>query len=1163
MFQRFALAPIGIIDEPQNKKLVFASDESAEPISFDYDPDNFTYFRCRAITADESNGNGDFFPEAEVKKAAKSFIGVGLYKDHQSDSVDKSIGKVLWAEWVPNGKYVECYCAVDKTLAPDLAHRVKMGIATSVSMGCSVQEAECSICHNLAHNVNELCAHMAPGFGQKGRKNHDGSIVYEINKGIQFNELSLVTVPADPTARIFEIYASLNSRADLNSFETARREYLALTLPGLYTYDSYQEFLQSNRARKLKSKETVYTDMDLEKRINNVKKILGTRPPTSKDYDGKLSPQEMQAFQQWLIDSNLKLGLAGENSFIRRENPLYEDLVASNQGKRPPLWSLAPADMKPENKEALQYFRKIDDAKLDPSSPHSVAGIVDNFYMAMDELQADIFRYRDMVGKVEKGSPEMQQIVESIQKRLPAIKRLEGQIQREAPGIYAKLNNAYDRYLYYRNYFDGTKPESASTEPLASVIEKDAQATTPEKDTLRFMKDVETAQAAFDNLPEVPGQESFNKFWNYTVINKDKQIPEDKPLDYEEAARIVTFERKKPVGIAETIEEGKEVEQQIEKQIGKLPGAKDKDYDKPVEERVKVEMEKEKKKKEQEARDVENLSKKDKQLADLDKSTKAPKIPKIVPVDTGTQEPSWEYVSRLVVEKNMPKAVEVALEGGFMEQLIDYTPKMDDESIRALVANAPEGSKQLIIEKIKSSKPELGEELSTSSSQNNKVVIKIHNNMEDLMGLSISYNKGASLDTSYFEAKQGTLAYRAAASDVLPLPVQEAIKQNDVRVATPEQIVSDLVAKFTSLDGFKAWAKKRKKKNKKALLRMMPKEDLAKKMVEPKSEPEVAVDVKSGTDTVNGRNNEMLKDNAIPKSAAQEEEKPATPVTETQEETKEVENETQTSIQAAFASLAKFVESKLGATAVQTVKMEAKMDGVTKDKAIAGPKGISEVTKTENPKGQVATSALKAEAMDENWTVNEKELEAAPKAEKEQQACPPTISWDLKEMGGEEVSVKNSNKAAGKVKKYYGQLGSGAEGTPEVAMDLKSSENSEVKLLREALKKEQAAKAALEEKERLQTVADKIYNIVATLREKNLIATGKEESIIDSLTQRFADAASLDNLSAVVDGLVSKETPTTNTDEAIENTVVPQVFDTAAPQGQEDPVELMSKIWNS
>ena len=213
MFHRIALVPIGMLEQPTGSKLVFASEGEEHNVSFDYRPEDNVYFRCRAITAGVANGNGDLFPEDELKKSYKSFIGVGLYKDHDSGSVDKSIGKVLWAEWIEDGKYVECYCAVDKKLAPDLAHRVKSGIVDSVSMGCSVQEAECSICGNTAHNINELCPHMTPGSGVKGRRGSNGQIIAEINRGIQFNELSLVTVPADSTARVFEIYAALNKKA--------------------------------------------------------------------------------------------------------------------------------------------------------------------------------------------------------------------------------------------------------------------------------------------------------------------------------------------------------------------------------------------------------------------------------------------------------------------------------------------------------------------------------------------------------------------------------------------------------------------------------------------------------------------------------------------------------------------------------------------------------------------------------------------------------------------------------------------------------------------------------------------------------------------------------------------------------------------------------------
>jgi hypothetical protein len=222
MFKRYAMSAISLIDTKGNKRVAF-EDSDKKVVSFEYDPENFVYFRCRAITADVPNGNGDFFPEDELRKAYKTFIGVGMYKDHDSDSVDKSVGKVLWAEWVPEGKYVECYCCVDRKLEADLARRIEMGQANTVSMGCMVGEAICGVkgCGNVAHNQMELCDHMTPGRGVKGKKGTDGEVAYEINKLLQFTELSLVTVPADPTAHIFEVFAKL--KAGGMSDEDARK----------------------------------------------------------------------------------------------------------------------------------------------------------------------------------------------------------------------------------------------------------------------------------------------------------------------------------------------------------------------------------------------------------------------------------------------------------------------------------------------------------------------------------------------------------------------------------------------------------------------------------------------------------------------------------------------------------------------------------------------------------------------------------------------------------------------------------------------------------------------------------------------------------------------------------------------------------------------------
>jgi hypothetical protein len=229
-FKRYAMSVISLIDTKGQKRVAFEDATDKRVVSFEYDPENYVYFRCRAISADVPNGNGDFFPTDELKKAYKSFIGVGMYKDHDSDSVDKSVGKVLWAEWVDEGKYVECYCCVDRKLDPGMARRIEMGQANTVSMGCMVGEAECSVpgCGNIAHNQLELCEHMIPGRGIKGKKGADGKIAHEINRMLQFTELSLVTVPADPTAHIFEVFAGLhNGTATVEQFRAALREELA------------------------------------------------------------------------------------------------------------------------------------------------------------------------------------------------------------------------------------------------------------------------------------------------------------------------------------------------------------------------------------------------------------------------------------------------------------------------------------------------------------------------------------------------------------------------------------------------------------------------------------------------------------------------------------------------------------------------------------------------------------------------------------------------------------------------------------------------------------------------------------------------------------------------------------------------------------------------
>ena len=193
-----ALLPNG-----QISKVASAEDNS------EYSND-FLYFIARALTANVPNANGDYFPEDELQKSYQSFIGKNLHLNHDADDVAKAVGKIIDAWFVKNDDdiYVVCLCKVDKKLHPELARNIETGIIDSVSMGCSCQECECSICGCKAHNESEMCDHLKNFLGREINVNGKTEKVSSINRGITFNELSLVGDPADSNAHMYQIYAN-------------------------------------------------------------------------------------------------------------------------------------------------------------------------------------------------------------------------------------------------------------------------------------------------------------------------------------------------------------------------------------------------------------------------------------------------------------------------------------------------------------------------------------------------------------------------------------------------------------------------------------------------------------------------------------------------------------------------------------------------------------------------------------------------------------------------------------------------------------------------------------------------------------------------------------------------------------------------------------------
>ena len=118
---------------------------------------DFLYIKVFAIKKDEPNDNGDAFSEKELKTAAPTFVGVPLFTNHQNDDVEKARGECVhsWYDDKDGGIYI--IGRVDKLAYPRLARGIETGYVTGTSMGCSVENSICSVCHNNAHTSEDYC----------------------------------------------------------------------------------------------------------------------------------------------------------------------------------------------------------------------------------------------------------------------------------------------------------------------------------------------------------------------------------------------------------------------------------------------------------------------------------------------------------------------------------------------------------------------------------------------------------------------------------------------------------------------------------------------------------------------------------------------------------------------------------------------------------------------------------------------------------------------------------------------------------------------------------------------------------------------------------------------------------------------------------------------
>lgn len=249
-------------------------------------PEDYIYTRNWAISALESHGandNGDGFPRDDLIKSGNTFLRVPVTVDHDGKRAVGLVIGTMWnrmpdvlvslgvrpdlawkelpfelerlylrgdtlarramllklglreepKEWIQVARaypydFVTNVWAMEKRAleddTPGLTEAILAGEVTDSSMGCFVEESECSVCANKAKNESEYCEHVKNYKGKLGvvfSSDVGPQDVYEINRGITFFEDSVI-VPtrlggvaggkgADPNARV-EVIAHKTKR---------------------------------------------------------------------------------------------------------------------------------------------------------------------------------------------------------------------------------------------------------------------------------------------------------------------------------------------------------------------------------------------------------------------------------------------------------------------------------------------------------------------------------------------------------------------------------------------------------------------------------------------------------------------------------------------------------------------------------------------------------------------------------------------------------------------------------------------------------------------------------------------------------------------------------------------------------------------------------------
>lgn len=314
------------------------------------------------------NQNRDIFPEIELIKAHKQWVGKPLCIDHKSSSVDHVRGFIVDTYYDRKLKRVVALCALDKKNYPDLAHKVSARVTPSVSMGCGVGKAICTDCGRIAKVEADFCDHM---------KNK--TCYGEINGELNPIELSIVVNPADPKAQIKHIIAAAEN---LNNYVQAKEEQLKkIAKPVFHANLGFYDQKEGNVASTGSNSASfnISTDdlpsflKDLNSTIKQLKKMLGKSEEEKSDKNkaddsdsDTVTTMAPPAEKLASVEENILESLAGRLDSLKqgldrllKEETNMSDKKAYFQGTEEPTPGEVKYDKDPMNEDLREKDRQM------------------------------------------------------------------------------------------------------------------------------------------------------------------------------------------------------------------------------------------------------------------------------------------------------------------------------------------------------------------------------------------------------------------------------------------------------------------------------------------------------------------------------------------------------------------------------------------------------------------------------------------------------------------------------------------------------------------------------------------------------------------------------------------------------------------------------------